>query len=146
MKFKATACIMATLGAWNANSSPAPEVCVGTPWQVCSGISNATAYSSYVRVQTLNGQTYNNVRFSLTAIGDGAAPTIVSHPNCTSATTTEATGCTLFPNTGALVTGIQLGGVTINPMSNYLFTVSRRNSDGTYVNLVQTKIEVSQIN
>ncbi|HBI21588.1 MAG TPA: hypothetical protein DDY37_03220 [Legionella sp.] len=140
--------LISTAGAVNAAPPHPREICVGTPWQVCWGNNQGLNSSFYIRVQTLNGQTYKNIQFSLASEGGDTASIITHHPNCASATATVASGCTIYPNTGALVTGITIGQqnvFSLPPDQYFVFTVTRRNEDGTYVNLVQVPVNFQAV-
>lgn len=114
------------------------ETCVGSPWQICWGSPNLNIFASNtISVKTTNGRTYDNIQIALTAAG-GAVPPIYSAPNCTASAGTTASGCTIYPNTAGVFTGIIFTDLTEGQY--VLVSVTRKNADGTLVNLVQTRV------
>lgn len=115
------------------------EVCVGSPWAVCWGQPVFTiAESNTLSVKTTNGQTYNNIQVSWKAVGAQPTPITSAIEHCTSSTTTSISGCTVYPDSTGVFTGVNLFGVTAGQY--LLVTVSRKSENGTVVNLVQTKV------
>ena len=131
--------LVSTSGCLIASSPIEYETCVGAPWKVCWGTPVYTVnVSNTISVKSTNGQTYNNIQFSWTPVGSDPAPTVVSMQNCLTSMNTGVSGCTVYPDSTGVFTGVDLLGVTAG---QYLIvTVIRKNSDGSSVNLFQTRI------
>ena len=145
MKYKTTKYIVIVAMVFmSSNLWSLGLACKGSPWEVCwitPAEGNVHGVPA-IFLRTKNGQTYNNIRLTWNAVGATGPVELVTSPppHCISATTNEASGCIIFPDTSGINTGVSLG--FDSAQDQYLYfdiTVSRVTPSGE-VNLIKTTI------